>query len=190
MKRWLVTALLAGFAALTAPPADAQTAQFKGLAAASRDLSSRLAPRDKPIELYDFLPAEDLDALLGSWAGFGSEHNFRNGVPNALNMVIWHATLERFSAAMGESCARPRLAFHPRFLATLKQVCAWPGAAAQSETTLQEFWLAVMGYSAPESEYRAWRDFFRTAYAAKPPAETVAAMTLAITMNPHFLLQQ
>ena len=32
--------------------------------------------------------------------------------------------------------------------------------------------------------------FFRSAYAGKPAAETVAAMTLAIAMNPHFLLHQ
>jgi hypothetical protein len=188
MRRVLAIALAVGLGAVA--PAMAQTSQFKGLAAVSRELSSRIAPKEAPIELGKFLPAEDLDVLLGSWAGFGGEHNFRNGVPNSLNMVIWHATLSRFAAAMGESCAKPRLAFHPRFQATLRKMCGWPAAEAKSETALQEFWLALMGYGAPEAEYAAWRDFFRAAYAGKPAAETVAAMTLAITMNPHFLLHQ
>lgn len=187
MRRLLAIALALG---LGAPAAMAQTSQFKGLAAASRELSSRIAPKEAPIELGQFLPAEDLDVLLGSWANFGSEHNFRNGVPNSLNMVIWHATLSRFAAAMGESCAKPRLAFHPRFRATLQKVCAWPAPDAKTDAALQDFWLALMGYGAPETEYAAWRDFFRAAYAGKPAAETVAAMTLAITMNPHFLLHQ
>jgi hypothetical protein len=111
-------------------------------------------------------------------------------VPNSLNIVIWHATLSRFAAAIGESCAAPRLAFHPKFQATLRRVCAWPAEEARSEPVLREFWLAMMGHGAPEAEYAAWREFFRAAYAGKPAAETVAAMTLAITMNPHFLLHQ
>lgn len=189
MRRLLAAALLLGLAA-GAARAEVPGAQFKGLAAASRELSSRIAPREAPIELSDFLPAEDLDALLGSWAGFGSEHQFRNGVPNALNTVIWHATLSRFAAAMGESCAKSRLAFHPRFQATLRRVCAWPAEEARAEAALRDFWLATMGYGAPEAEYAAWRDFIRAAYAGKPAAEAVAAMTLAITLNPHFLLHQ
>jgi hypothetical protein len=189
MRRVAMIVLLLGLA-LGPVRAEVLSSQFKGLAAASRELSSRIAPKEVPIDLRQFLPAEDLDVLLGSWANFGSEHSFRNGVPNSLNMVIWHATLSRFAAAIGESCARPRLALHPRFGATLAKVCAWPAAGAQSDATLEEFWLALMGYGAPETEYAAWRDFFRASYAGKPAAETVAAMTLAITMNPHFLLHQ
>lgn len=189
MRRMLAVALLLVLAA-GAARAEVLSSQFKGLAAASRELSSRIAPKDAPIDLSHFLPAEDLDPLLGSWDGFGSEHSFRNGVPNALNMVIWHATLSRFAAAMGGSCAAPRLALHPRFQSTLRRVCAWPEEEARSETALQAFWVALMGYGAPEAEYAAWRDFVRAAYAGKPAAEAVAAMTLAITLNPHFLLHQ
>lgn len=189
MRRLFAAALLLG---LAFGPARAEilSSQFKGIAAASRELSSRIAPKEMPIDLRQFLPADDLDVLLGSWANFGSEHSFRNGVPNSLNMVIWHATLSRFAAAIGDSCAKPRMAFHPRFGATLAKVCAWPAAGAQSDATLEEFWLALMGYGAPEAEYAAWRDFFRASYAGKTAGETVAAMTLAITMNPHFLLHQ
>lgn len=189
MKRILALVLLLGLAA-GAARAEVTSSQFKGLAAASRELSGRIAAKDAPFELASFLPAKDLDALLGSWANFGSEHSFRNGVPNSLNMVIWHATLSRFAAAIGDSCAGPRLAFHPRFQATLRKVCAWPAEEARSDAVLEEFWLALMGYGAPEAEFAAWRDFFRAAYVGKPAAETVAAMTLAITMNPHFLLHQ
>jgi hypothetical protein len=55
---------------------------------------------------------------------------------------------------------------------------------------LQEFWFSVMGYNAPQSEYAAWREFFLTSYASRPAAETIDAMTLAITMNPYFLLHR
>ncbi|MBL8661782.1 MAG: hypothetical protein JNM29_03105 [Candidatus Odyssella sp.] len=189
MRRLFALALFV-LAAAPAAQAEVLSSQFKGLASASREISRRIAPGDSPIELGKYLPAEDLERLLGSWEGFGNEHSFRNGVPNALNMVIWHATLSRFAAAVGESCATPRLPMQARFRATLKKVCAWPAESARDEAVLQEFWLALMGYQAPEAEYAAWRDFFRSAYAAKPATETVAAMTLAIAMNPYFLLHQ
>lgn len=182
---------LAALACLSAASAAlGESSQYKGLAAVSREISGRIAPKDAPIDLARFLPGEDLGELLGTWAGFGSEHSFRNGAPNALNMVVWHATLSRFSAEIGNSCQGPRLALHPRFLATLDRVCAWPAASAQSDAVLQEFWLSLMGYNAPESEFAAWRDFFRARYAGRTATQTVAAMTLAITMNPHFLLHK
>lgn len=189
MKRLAISALFAA-AIFAGVPVKAETSQFKGLAAVSRELSGRIAPKDAPIDLARFLPGEDLGELLGTWAGFGAERNFRNGTPNALNMVVWHATFSRFSAEIGKSCEGPRLALHPRFLAALDRICAWPAAAAKSDAVLEEFWLSVMGYNAPEAEYAAWRDFFRARYAGRPAVETVAAMTLAITMNPHFLLHK
>jgi len=190
--RPLLAAAALGLAVLGAAPggASAQTSQFKGLAAASRELSARIAPRDAPFELEHFMPAEDMEELLGTWSNFGTEHGFRNGVPNPLNMVLWHVTLSRFAAAIGDSCAAPRIALNAEFRATLARLCAWPAAEAKREPAMLAFWLALMGYNAPESEYVAWRDFFRREYAGRPASETIAAMTLAITMNPHFLLHR
>lgn len=188
MTRALISALVGLM--LAAPPAPAQTAQYKGLAAVSKELSARLAPPGWTLDLDDFAPAEDLEDLLGTWASFGSEHAFRNGVPNALTLAIWHMTFAAFAQTMGASCAAPQLVFHQRFLETLRAVCAWPADSAKSEATMSAFWLAVMGYNAPESEYRAWRDFFLASYGDRPADETIAAMTLSVTMNPHFLLHR
>ena len=168
----------------------AQSSQFKGWAAISRELSVRIAPKDEPLDLDEFLPSESMDDLLGTWTTFGSEHRFRNGVPNALNMTIWHVALSGFAKAVGQSCTTPRLAFHPRFIATLHKLCAWPTAEARDERVLLAFWTSIMGYNASEDEYAAWRDFFLREYAKQPAGETIAAMTFAITMNPSFLLHR
>ena len=54
-----------------------------------------------------------------------------------------------------------------------------------------DFWLSVMGYNAPESRIRGLARLLPDAPTrSRPAAETVAAMTLAITMNPYFLLHQ
>lgn len=189
MMRALATAALVVLALLP-ESATAQTSQFKGWAAISNELSTRIAPKDQPFDLDEFLPSESMDDLLGTWTTFGTEHRFRNGVPNALNMTIWHVALSGFAKAVGQSCTTPRLAFHPRFIAILHKLCAWPTAESRNESVLLGFWTSVMGYNASEDEYVAWRDFFLREYAKQPAADTIAAMTFAITMNPSFLLHR
>ena len=186
----LAAALATGLCLLS-PSAIAQTSQFKGWPAVARELSTRLAPPGETLELEQFIPAEGLAELLGTWDRFGDEHSFQNGTPNAVNMVIWRVVLSGFSHSIADSCQRPRLAFNPRFMTTLRRLCAWPADGAKVDAVMQEFWFSVMGYNAPEGEYRAWRDFFLTSsYRSRPPVETIDAMTLAITLNPYFLLHR
>lgn len=191
MIRRAASLLLAVTLAAAAAPAFGQSAAFKGMPSLSRELSSRIAPRDMPLELDWFLPAPGLDYLVGRWSSFGSEHSFHNGSPNALSMVIWHVTLSNFAAQLGNWCTRPPLTFEGHFAATMGKLCSWPAADAKNEDTMLSFWVAMMGFAAPREEYVAWRDFFlASSYRDKPGRETVAAMALAITMNPYFLLHR
>jgi hypothetical protein len=186
----LVCAAVLAVTVIMAARTEAQHAQFKGWAAVSRELSTRLAPPGTMLDLYQFVPANDLDDLLGTWYRFGDEHTFQNGSPNSVNMVIWRVTLSGFAKSVASSCGQPRLTFHQQFLATLRALCRWPAAEAKKDDVLLGFWLSVMGHNAPESEYAAWQEFFLATYANRPAAETIEAMTLAITMNPYFLLHR
>jgi hypothetical protein len=191
--RMATLTLLVGLLGAIALPcaAHAQSSQFKGWPAVAHELSTRLAPPGQELALDQFIPAEGLNELLGTWDSFGGEHNFTNGSPNAVNMVIWRVVLSGFARGVAESCETPRLAFQTRFLGTLKRLCGWPNPDAKSEGVMQDFWFGVMGYNAPETEYRAWRDFFLTSsYRDSSARETIDAMTLAITMNPYFLLHR
>lgn len=171
--------------------AGAQSAQFKGVAALSRELSARIAAPGLSVELDWFLPAPGLNDLLGAWSTFGSEHTFQNGTPNTLNMVVYHVTLTNFARTLGLWCQKPPLRFDDRFAATLGRLCTWPAATAKDDATLQAFWLALMGFAAPREEYEAWRSFFLTSsYRDRPARDTVPAMALALTLNPYFLLHR
>ncbi|MET0652532.1 MAG: hypothetical protein ABWY63_08430, partial [Hyphomicrobiaceae bacterium] len=88
----LAVALVAAVA-LCGAAADgaAQTSRFKGWAAISKELSTRIAPKGESLDLDRFLPAADMEDLLGSWSTFGSEHAFQNGLPNSISIAIWHA---------------------------------------------------------------------------------------------------
>jgi hypothetical protein len=178
------------FSTISTTQSKAQNAQFKGWAAISRELSTRLAAPGASLDLHKFVPADDLDELLGTWNRFGDEHTLQNGSPNSVSMVIWRVALSGFAKSVAGSCGQPRLSFHERFLTTLRKLCRWPAPEAKSDAVLQEFWFSVMGYNAPQSEYTAWREFFLASYASRPAAETIDAMTLAITMNPYFLLHR
>jgi hypothetical protein len=90
---------------------------------------------------------------------------------------------------MGKTCKEPALQLNDRFADTLAEICTWPKPKAKSDAAMSAFWLALMGYEAPKQEYVAWRDFFlSSSYRDRSADETVAAMTLAITMNPYFLI--
>jgi hypothetical protein len=165
-------------------------AHFKGINALSTELSARIAPEEAPIELDRFMPADGLDDLTGTWAAFGVEHAFQNGQPNAVNMVLLRLAFSRFAKSLASNCTSPELILNEPFVDTLEALCSWPSAEAKSETVLQNFWLSMMGYNAPKSEYEIWRDFVRRTYEQHKARDALEGMTLAVMLNPYFLLER
>lgn len=184
----IAVSLLVLFCAM-ALPATASPAQFKGLNALSKELSARIAPVEAPIELDRFMPADGLDDLTGTWSTFGTVHTFQNGQPNAVNMVLFRLAFSRFAKSLAASCKSPQLLLNEPFFDTLEALCTWPSTEAKSEEVLMSFWLSMMGYDAPKSEYESWRDFVRLTYGRKKSTDTIEAMTVALMLNPYFLLQ-
>lgn len=187
MLRWLIVAAacigLAG-------PAAAAGARLKGLTALSKELSARIAPDEGPIELDRYMPADGLDDLAGTWSAFGTEHKFQNGMPNAVNMVLLRLAFSGFAQSLAKSCATPQVLLNDRFYATLETLCKWPSAEAKSDKVLTDFWLGMVGYDAPQEEYGIWRDFVLTTYGDKKAQEAIESMTLALMLNPYFVLEQ
>ena len=183
--RWLIICLACvGFAG------QADAARLKGLTALSKELSARIAPEDGPIELDRYMPADGLDDLVGTWAGFGTEHKFQNGMPNAVNMVLLRLTFSGFARSLAKSCASPQLLLNEQFYDTLEALCAWPAQEAKSDEVMTDFWLAIVGYDAPQEEYGIWRDFVLRTYGEKKAQEAIEAMTMALMLNPYFLLEK
>src|SRR5262245_19384840 len=94
--------------------AEAQNSQFKGWAAVSRELSTRLAQPGTSLNLHQFVPADDLDELLGTWNRFGDEHTFQNGSTNSVSMVIWRVGVAGLSRRVSVGCGETRLTWHDR----------------------------------------------------------------------------
>lgn len=178
-----------GMVISSADTAPATPARMKGLSALSQELSARIATPDAPIDLSLFMPGEGLEALAGTWQPLGSEHSFQNGEPNAVNMVLIRLAFDGFAKGLSASCDTAQFPLNEAFYDTLEAMCGWPSSDAQSDEVMQDFWIYLMGYNAGPAEYKAWRDFIRTNYDGKGPRESIEAMTLALMLNPYFLLQ-
>jgi len=135
--------------------APAQVSQFKGWTAVQRELSVRLAPPRTLLPMERYLPAPGLHLLLGTWYTFGSVHTFQNGLPNSLNMLIWQTSLKPFARDIAQECAAPQMRLNNQARAVLQRLCQWPAAEAKSHEVLMQYWLSMMGYNAPESEFIA-----------------------------------
>ena len=176
----------------------AQSAQLKGYEAVERILGERLLVSGD----FDFtryfsgMEARDIGALLlllGGTPVNSGLSQFENGEPNAVNMLMWDLVANGVSQDLGSSCvSSPQgLALNPTFAKALSDLCAWPATDAQTATVMENFWLALMSYDAPEDEYSAWRDFFtQSSFSHRPASEAVPAMVTAILLNPYFQLHR
>ena len=174
--------------------------RFKGYVAVDLGMRQRLLAPGAANHLSGYLGAETdefsgLVSLLGGFSGGSGASQFRAGDPNAMNMVLWQMVLSLFSQDLAKSCDAPTpadaLPLNSAFSARLMPLCSWPTPAAKTPENLQAFWLAVMGYAAPQAEFAAWRDYFLAVdspYANAAPKDVVGAMLLAMFLNPNFLL--
>ena len=173
--------------------------EFRGYIAVNRLLVDRLFNPGSKYELgsyvgqsYDSMSGNLLD-LLGTYkTGFGVG-GFRNGRPNALNMLLWHLLFSELARDIARLCGGENaLAFNPSFVATVQPLCAWPsGPAARTGTALLAFWMAIMGYDAPVEEYQTWETFaLGQQMVGLQGAEAVEGLALSILNNPYFLLRQ
>jgi hypothetical protein len=105
-------------------------------------------------------------------------------------MLLWQMVLRLAAADVAAHCSGTgNLRTNAVFAAALAPLCRWP--APEAKRALRAFWLVVTGYEAPEEEFLAWERFALTSsYAAKPAAEALPVLFLAITYNPYFLLRQ
>lgn len=199
MRRHFAKKLLGALLGLLPLSATAQVGQYRGYVMSQSLLSERLLDQAEGINYSNFLyplsgqPLLSMLDLLGSYQGGSlSKREFRNGQPNSVNMLLWYMVLNSFAFEVQKNCNNTfTLPLSTAFRQTLNQICQWPQATAQSESAMQAFWLAIMGYDAPEEEFQAWREFFlNSSYASKPAHETVSAMVLAMVYNPHFLLRK
>jgi len=183
--------------------AGGRVGQFKGHFAIDKILIARLFQGTAiNFGISQYLGYEgSLLQLMGGYSEIGPANDFRNGTPNALNMLLWQIAFAGLSEDLANACVSPTLIsdgigvnqFNDSFAGRLKTMCAWPNVEVKTETNLLNFWWAVQGFDAPREEFEAWRDFFlspESPYAQASNKEALTAMLKTMFLNPYFLLEQ
>jgi hypothetical protein len=143
---------------------------------------------------------EGLENLLGAFEGEGINQGFRNGNPNAMNMLLWQIIGFGFANDMAASCSNQmvpeyfnnRYKFKIDFAKRFNVMCRWPDPEVKNESTLLDFWLAFISYDAPKAEFDAWRDLFldpASPFAQVSPDVAISAMVRTMFLNPYFILE-
>lgn len=172
--------------------AVADPASFSGAFGVEKKLEERLVRDGESLHLETYTSDPGLSYLLGVWTGFGPEHAFSNATPNSVNTLIWQTTISSLADDISAGCAhKSKLKANPDFAARLAAICKWPQNDAKSEAVMHDFWKALLSEDAPESEFRAWREFFlHSSFKDQPSSRAVSALVQAALMNPYFLVRQ
>ena len=175
---------------------------YKGYAAINQILKERVTgPSRFELGRYVGEPYAEpkpgsLIELLGTYSGTDTGAAFRNGSPNAMNLLLWSILLSRFSHDIGHSCsnltnaAASRFSLSNDFKKVLAPVCEWPESVATSPVSLKAYWDGLMGYDAPEDEFENWLAFAQQeARSGSDAATAISRITVAALLNPYFLLR-
>ncbi|MBP9706410.1 MAG: hypothetical protein KBD78_02135 [Oligoflexales bacterium] len=182
--------------------------QFKGYTAIENHLNLAIMPADiemyRKIRLEVYLGDSLMLPLLGSYSDDGSNSEYRNGAPTPVNTLLWQNALSKLAENLAQSCEADKIYapgdsiylsrdYNKNFASILAEICMWPLPNAKNEDALLNLWLIIMGFEAPESEYKAWRDFYldkNSPFANADAQTTSTSMFKTMFLNPYFLLEQ
>ena len=188
----LLCFILSGFLAVPVHAAS----QYKGFEKTQNLLIERMIKPGKALYLPMYIPGtysgiNTIYELLGTYSSFGTIRTYKNGQPNSLNVLLWYVLLSSLADDLGGNCIKPTMEFNPQFEKSFQAICAWPATKAKDDSVMESFWIALMGYDAPEEEFVAWKEFFKnSSYQNRNAKETISAMAQAIFLNPFFLLER
>ena len=189
-------------ATVIAEPVSAQAYQFHGRIELEQILSDRMLEHQifSFQRYYKDIKSTTVNVLLLLLGGYDNANgqdqsgndSFNNGKPNSVNLLLYQVVLNSLAEEIQANCTSTTgLQFNANFRNALNTICQWPSPSAQTEEAMEAYWIALMGYDAPEEEFTAWRDFFMTSsYANQPASVAVSALTFALMYNPNFLLSR
>jgi hypothetical protein len=191
------TKMLILFFPIMAFAAGPGEAEFRGYVRTNNLLRERLFKPGSDFELGAYVGQHyagygtNLLDLLGTQKNGFAGGRFRNGIPNSLNMLIWHMLFTRLSADVAHLCAgSANLDFNASFASAVLPLCGFPIGQAVWDERLFQLWLKVIAFDAPLAEFEAWRAFWTSSAAAGLSGpEAVEWMMLSLFNNPYFLLR-
>jgi hypothetical protein len=137
--------------------------------------------------------ASDLTQLLGSFPSNNLTSSFKNGTPNAANLLFYCILFASLAQDLAQACygQTSRAPFNQELFSSITLACQTPLPWHQNnDLEMQRIWLSLAGYDLPLTEYLAWRDEFTNDHWIKiSRAEWMRSLIVAVFMNPYFLVR-
>jgi hypothetical protein len=156
--------------------------EFKGYQAVNAAIAERwFEPGTYGFQLSQFFGDDYTNGLASLLGGF-QNGEFRNGAPNALNMMLWYIGMNGLASAVEKSvCVEHKKAvgmwsLNERAYQVMSAACAPAG-----EQALMDVWLTTVSYDAPRAEFEQWRDGL--------DGQPLAARLTGALLDPYFLLE-
>ena len=149
--------------------------------------------------------------LLGAWIETNQGSRFLGGEPNPFGLVLWSEIFSRFATTAAERCNLPQgsddlsisfdnyadgfsfFSVSSNFAKVIDDLCQSASEEALENSSrhrqhLNAVWYLIMGFSAPDSERKAFVEYFEGVKGIESE-QYVEDILLAIFLNPYFLLE-
>ncbi len=195
MKRLFILIAVFLFSMLDAKAA----APLRGYRAYQTMLRSRLFKPTSSFELADYFSysptvALQIADLVGTFKNGTPDSRLDNAEPNSLNLLLLEFAFSQLGNSFSEFCGLStpenmlfRSSTNDYVTQLMGRLCSVTTNTVEAE--LENLWLAVMSYDAPEDEYWAFKEFFLPQVTTLQPRDFVRSTVYAILMNPYFLLE-
>lgn len=178
-----------------------RTGQLRGFIAINQAIRDRMLADDPTSQFFSVgsyigqggTNLEGVSVILGGFTGIGPANRFRNGQPNAMNLLLWDRALTGFAKSLSFVCVTNSFSgvnVKPEFSAQLVRLCTWPSDDAKA--VMNNVWDTAMGLNDFDTEKDEWKEFFQSdssPYKDATSFETVEAMLRAVFLHPFFLLE-
>ncbi|MCX6129310.1 MAG: hypothetical protein NTX25_09650, partial [Proteobacteria bacterium] len=141
-----------------------------------------------------YMPA-DLESLMGAFSEIIGHSSQESATPNAVNSLLWQIAMEGQAKDLAEMVCLPSSIslLQAEFYNPAHNLCSDPVNLLSAGQDLEDLWLAIARYDAPEAEMRAWiadeqaeDGILASASSGK---ERVSQLLQSIFLNPYFLLE-
>lgn len=164
---------------------------YKGFAEIDRVVKGRLIVPSLSYSVTQKALPNPLNQLLGAYAqnnDLGT--TLINADPNALNTLLWYVVAHTFSIDVAMTCNEPenyKKVFREDFYNLVLGACSITSADPVDAEFLEELWIHLVLFDAPEIEFMEWRDFILRHYSLANGKEVLKAAVTTAFMNPYFL---
>ena len=135
--------------------------------------------------------------LLGIYPNGNNDGEMVNGDPNSMNTMLYFLLFDKMASSIVFHCSIledpvATLNYNPNFMSSMYYFCRTkledaPPGDPNFLYYIENLWMQLMGFEAPEEEYLAWKEYLTTTTFESAEDRYYQAL-ISIFMNPYFFI--